>query len=485
MLFDSPQWLWGTALALLVPIIHLLGQRSIKPIPIPSLMWLDKFKTQDRRRNKLKEWLLVLLRMLVIALFFFSLASPRIPRDSTTILIDNSPALWSRKAYWLPEALKQLPKGTYTVNVRGGIGIGTLRADEVVEALKDWPASEAPLQDYENSYILSAGYSVLPEGASTYVLPKRSSVFNALVKEVRANAKEQWFTITNGTHSGEWEVRDSNTLILQEADSIVRVPWWSIEAEELVLSYSGDSIIEDNNHLLYRPNSLPIIELITLGAPGLASLPIQNKVVYRNTGDLQKLPTSAILVLNGFSFVPEELKNEGYVLLRFSNEQTAVLDQEVIPVLDDPFYTDFFIGASERNRWPSPKKWSGEAFNGLTPFLKTKRDVVLSGWRKLPDGAVLYEQSFPIADAGHPYYKALLQWASEQQQEGMRSSLVNYGEDGYDSNITQLDQTKVQYYSWVKSVKEVQKSVQFWTESKIALALALFCALIALIFAKI
>ena len=93
MLFDSPQWLWGTALALLVPIIHLLGQRSIKPIPIPSLMWLDKFKTQDRRRNKLKEWLLVLLRMLVIALFFFSLASPRIPRDSTTILIDNSPAL--------------------------------------------------------------------------------------------------------------------------------------------------------------------------------------------------------------------------------------------------------------------------------------------------------------------------------------------------------------------------------------------------------
>ena len=179
------------------------------------------------------------------------------------------------------------------------------------------------------------------------------------------------------------------------------------------------------------------------------------------------------------------MKNEGYVLLRFSKEQTAVLDQEVIPVLDDPFYTDFFIGASERNRWPSPKKWSGEAFTGLIPFLKTKRDVVLSGWRKLPDGAVLYEQSFPIADAGHPYYKALLQWASGQQQEGIRSSLVNYGEDGYDSNITHLDQTKVQYYSWVQSVKEVQKSVQFWTESKIALALALFCALIALIFAKI
>ena len=124
-------------------------------------------------------------------------------------------------------------------------------------------------------------------------------------------------------------------------------------------------------------------------------------MVYRNTGDLQKLPTSAILVLNGFSFVPEELKNEGYVLLRFSNEQTAGLDQEVIPVLDDPFYTDFFIGASERNRWPSPKKWSGEAFTGLTPFLKTKRDVPHLLWERIARRVRRHQGVFAIPTARH------------------------------------------------------------------------------------
>ena len=126
MVFDSPQWLWATALALIVPIIHLLGRRAIKPIAIPSLMWLDQFKTQDRRRNKLKEWLLVLLRMLVISLFFLSLAEPRISSKSKILLVDNAPVFWSQKKSWLPVALERLPKEFYTLRVRGGISLGTV-----------------------------------------------------------------------------------------------------------------------------------------------------------------------------------------------------------------------------------------------------------------------------------------------------------------------------------------------------------------------
>ena len=84
-------------------------------------MWLDQFKTQDRRRNKLKEWLLVLLRMLVISLFFFSLAGPKISSKSTKLLVDNTPVFWSQKESWLPMALDLLPKEMYTLHVRGGI----------------------------------------------------------------------------------------------------------------------------------------------------------------------------------------------------------------------------------------------------------------------------------------------------------------------------------------------------------------------------
>ncbi|MBT5152326.1 MAG: hypothetical protein HOM43_08065, partial [Flavobacteriales bacterium] len=202
MVFEAPQWLWGVALALIVPIIHLLGRRAIKPILIPSLMWLEQFKTQDRRRNKLKEWLLVLLRMLVIALFFLSLSGPRIISTTTTLLIDNSPALWSQKSIWLPAAIDELPKGTFTVHVRGGITLGLLRSDELEEALKEWPSSTAPLQDFDEAILISTGFASLPEGASAYYLPKRAPLFNGTISLVSENPREQSFAITNGPYKG-------------------------------------------------------------------------------------------------------------------------------------------------------------------------------------------------------------------------------------------------------------------------------------------
>jgi hypothetical protein len=63
--------------------------------------------------------------------------------------------------------------------------------------------------------------------------------------------------------------------------------------------------------------------------------------------------------------------------------------------------------------------------------------------------------------------------------------LINYGDDKYDANVRRLEEDKVQYYSWSTTPTNTRSSVQFWSESKIALALALFCALIALIFVKI
>ncbi|MDC3217896.1 BatA domain-containing protein [Schleiferiaceae bacterium] len=215
MVFDSPQWLWATALAFIVPIIHLMGRRAIQPVSIPSLMWLDQFKTQDRRRNKLKEWLLILLRMLVISLFFFSLAGPRITSKSTILVVDNAPVFWSLKKSWLPMALQGLPQEIYTLRVRGGISLGTFRFDELEEALEDWPASSAPLQDIEGATLISAGFTSLPAGASHYYLPKRKSLFNSSIALVSENMREQTFTVINGPHKGVWELRDSSKLILQ------------------------------------------------------------------------------------------------------------------------------------------------------------------------------------------------------------------------------------------------------------------------------
>lgn len=485
MVFETPQWLWGTAFALFVPVIHLLGRRAVKPILIPSLMWLEQFKTQDRRRNTLKEWLLVLLRMLVIALFFLSLSGPRIARAITPLLIDNSPALWSQRSYWLPEAIEELPKGTYAVHVRGGISIGILRSDELEDALKDWPASTAPLQHLDEAILLSTGFTSIPEGAGTYYLPDRALQFNGTIALINENSREQSFTITNGPYNGVWEVRDSNHLIVQEFDSIVHIPWGTIAADELFLTHSADSILEDNQQKLHRPKRLPIIVLNASAVPRLTVLPFDEQLTYTNSIELQQLPSSAIILLNGFSFIPEDLKRNGAVLLRIADGEKERLKDITYPNLEDPFFNDFFIGASERNRWPNPNKWSGVNLTHVQPLLQTTSGKVLAGYQKLENGTIIYEQTFPIADEGHPYYKALLQWASSLQLNKDYTELLNYGDDQYFENIMRLDSAKVHYFNWSNTTLKVRKSVQFWTESKIALALALFCALIALIFAKI
>jgi hypothetical protein len=485
MVFDSPQWLWATALALIVPIIHLLGRRAIQPVSIPSLMWLDQFKTQDRQRNKLKEWLLVLLRMLVITFFFLSLAGPRISSKTNILLVDNAPVFWSQKEYWLPVALDALPNEMYTIRVRGGISLGTFRYDELEEALEDWPASTAPLQDFEETTLISAGFASLPTGASHYYLPKRATLFNSSIALVSENTREQTFTIINGAHTGGWELRDSSKLLLQEFDSIVSIPWWSITSDQLFLSYTGDSILEDNLQTLYRPRRLPIIVVNAKGIPNLSSLPIDRELTYTTSADLEQLPLKAIVVLNGFSFIPDILMNEDYIILRMAGVQSNKLTEEAFPVLDENFYQDYFIGASEQNRWPNPQRWSGENMNHLQALLRTSGGIVLAGWQKVVDGPTIYEQSFSIQESDHPYYRALLQWASGHQLQKHKAELINYGDDKYDANVTRLKEDIIQYYRWSTKPVDTRRSVQFWSESKIALALALFCALIALIFAKI
>ena len=485
MLFDAPQWLWGSFFALIVPIIHLLGRRSVKPIPIPSLMWLQQYRTQDRRRNRIKEWLLVVLRMLVIALFFISLSGPKIVGTTTALLVDNSPALWSQSKFWLPQALKEVPEGKYVLHVRGGISLGTFHTREIVEALKDWPSSSAPLEDYDEAIIVSAGFAVLPENAKSFYLPKRTSFVNGRITMIEENAREQSFAISNGLHSGSWEVRDSSALLLTENDSIVRIPWQSINSNSLDLTFTGDSVLEDNQQRIYRPARLPIIALNMPSAKKLDKLPVDREFTYTNAVDLQQLPPKAILLLNGFSYLPEKLLNESYVLLRFATKPTEAIASEVLPVLEVPFFTDYFIGASDRNRWPNPKMTSNEDLTELQPWLKTANGTVLAGWHERSNGQTIYEQSFPINEVGHPYYKALLQWATNRSLGTNSIRLIHYGSDQYELNLSNLEASKIHYFNWSRTLANTGKSVQFWTESKIALALALFCALIALIFAKI
>ncbi|MDC6389183.1 BatA domain-containing protein [Maribacter sp. PR1] len=73
----QPTYLWGL-LSLFIPIIiHLLNKGDVKTIKVGSVKYLKEFDTKQSRKIRLNELLLLFLRILLLALLVFYLATPR------------------------------------------------------------------------------------------------------------------------------------------------------------------------------------------------------------------------------------------------------------------------------------------------------------------------------------------------------------------------------------------------------------------------
>jgi uncharacterized membrane protein len=77
MVFANPSYLWAL-LGLLVPLaIHLWSKKEAKTIKIGSVQLLDQSNSRQSSSIQLNEWLLLLLRMLIITLVVLLMAGPQ------------------------------------------------------------------------------------------------------------------------------------------------------------------------------------------------------------------------------------------------------------------------------------------------------------------------------------------------------------------------------------------------------------------------
>src|SRR6056297_113872 len=77
MVFANPSYLWAL-LGLLVPLaIHLWSKKEAKTIKIGSIQLLDESNSRQSSSIQLNEWLLLLLRMLIVALIVLLMAGPQ------------------------------------------------------------------------------------------------------------------------------------------------------------------------------------------------------------------------------------------------------------------------------------------------------------------------------------------------------------------------------------------------------------------------
>lgn len=91
---------WAGLLAATLPIlIHLFSRRRAREVPFPSLEYLHEISRQRIRRMRLRQWLLLMMRVLIVALFALAMMRPavrgtgtRVARGSSTValVLDNS-----------------------------------------------------------------------------------------------------------------------------------------------------------------------------------------------------------------------------------------------------------------------------------------------------------------------------------------------------------------------------------------------------------
>ncbi|MCS6860917.1 MAG: BatA domain-containing protein [Abditibacteriales bacterium] len=100
MSFAYPLYLLGTLAVALPVLIHLLVKQKRRAMPFSTLRFLRQAQWQRQGRRRLREWLLLLLRVLVCLLIAFALARPvlrhapgflaRFTNVAAVLIVDNS-----------------------------------------------------------------------------------------------------------------------------------------------------------------------------------------------------------------------------------------------------------------------------------------------------------------------------------------------------------------------------------------------------------
>ncbi|MBK8080164.1 MAG: BatA domain-containing protein [Saprospiraceae bacterium] len=105
MQFLYPYFLWALVALTIPVIIHLFYFKRFKKVYFSNVRYLKEIKEETSNRNKIKELLILLSRLLAFACLIFAFAQPFIPKGEkikqglplVSIFIDNSFSMTSEK----------------------------------------------------------------------------------------------------------------------------------------------------------------------------------------------------------------------------------------------------------------------------------------------------------------------------------------------------------------------------------------------------
>lgn len=488
MYWQNAAYLWGTLLAAVPVVIHLLKRRPQKPKTIPSLMWLAVQPAKNRRLKRWSDLLVLLFRMLAIVLVFVALAGPQFAgREVVRVMVQNEPSLWDKRHLWLPQAFDQLPE-LEQVELYGLQGlIGTFSPSEAREvAMALPPSTQWSNVSWGQSYTLTAGFLSVDTAAGKVIAPDRPLMSNAYLEWLSGAQVLRVAGDTIGINGQLIQNKMSLHWPLFKPLDVL-----AFRGDSVQVQLSGDSITWDNAFSFENQKQPPLLVVYRdendAKVRQLDQMPLAEArwLSYALGEDslLYHLKGVSTVVLVGFDFIPEAVSSADVVLQFPSNAQANVPTSAVRPSLEHPFYSEFFLGASMRERWPSPAMVVGPL--AVDEVLLQHVQGPVAGMGRAASGQWQYKQAFAPSDWSHPYYKALLQWARKRAVK-VNELPRSLGTDQWEHNRELLSAQG----RWIQSVWRERSNVfalepHFWTTERILLLGALLAALLALIFAKI
>lgn len=89
--FLNPAILWALLAASIPLLIHLLNRRKIRRIPFSTVQFLKRLEKKQMRNLRIRQWLLLVIRTLIIAFLVLAFARPTLQSGSGNLLSERNP----------------------------------------------------------------------------------------------------------------------------------------------------------------------------------------------------------------------------------------------------------------------------------------------------------------------------------------------------------------------------------------------------------
>lgn len=271
MILQSPFFLWGL-LALAIPIIiHLVQLRKPQRILFTNVAFIRNVDNITSNQRKLKNWLILLARILFLFFLVFVFCEPLIPAAEKSSLDLNQVAVYLDNSGSLQNEAE-----------KGGLSLLELGKDEVATISKAFP-KQAKVQLVENSFQMASYKNLSPENLPdrlsaidfTPVSRQTQIIFDRLQLGLSNNSKIFWFS--------DFQRSTFNPSFLNQIDTVSEVNLVKLNAVGTANVFVDSVSLEDELVRLNQNNRL-LIRVYNNGSEEKNAVPIKLYLGNRQAG---------------------------------------------------------------------------------------------------------------------------------------------------------------------------------------------------------